>query len=975
VVDSEWRITYANAKAAEILEPLGKTRQDLIGRALWAEFPGLEGSEFDRGYRRAMAERVTVELEAFFPPLSSWFAVRAYPTRDGLSIYFQDVTRRKDAEVRLAAERVVLELIATGAPLATVLERVAREAEAQSTDGMLCSVLLASEAGDRLLHGAAPSLPAAYNAAIHGQVIAPAIGSCGAAAFERRPVGTADIAADPNWGGLKELAAEHGLAACWSTPILSSQGTLLGTVAMYYREPRRPGPRDEQIIDLAVRLAGIVIERMAAERKVRESEGQLRDLVDSIPQLAWMAEPDGAIFWYNRRWYDYTGTTLEQMKGWGWQSVHDPDVLPTVMERWTAAIAAGIPFEMEFPIRGANGVFRWFLTRVNPLRNAAGEVVRWFGTNTDVDDVKRIHRALEEETRSLELLNRTGTSLASTLDQKALLQSITDAATQLSGAQFGAFFYNVIGDQGEAFMLYTLSGAPREAFEKFGHPRATALFGPTFRGEGIIRIADVHEDPRYGKMPPHHGMPPGHLPVRSYLAVPVAGRSGDVIGGLFFGHADPGVFTERTERLVAGIAAQAAVAIDNARLYEAAQQSAEERKLLLESERHARGAAERASRVKDEFLATLSHELRTPLSAILGWSHMLRSKTLGPDDLAKGLETIERNARMQTQLIEDLLDMSRITSGKVRLDVQPLTPAAFVEAAVETVRPAAEAKGVRLDKVLDSVAGPVSGDPGRLQQVVWNLLSNAIKFTPKGGRVQVVLERVDSHIEISVADTGAGIEPAFLDRVFDRFSQADGSTTRQFGGLGLGLAIVKNLVELHGGNVSARSEGAGRGATFTVRLPLAIVRRDTDPSRPHLPTAETPSGSFNPMDLSGIKILVVDDQADARELVARVLSQCQAEVIIASGAEEALILLERERPDVLVTDIGMPDVDGFELLRRVRALGEARGGKTPAIALTAFARSEDRIRALHQGFRVHVSKPVEPAELIATVASVVGRTG
>ena len=426
---------------------------------------------------------------------------------------------------------------------------------------------------------------------------------------------------------------------------------------------------------------------------------------------------------------------------------------------------------------------------------------------------------------------------------------------------------------------------------------------------------------------------------------------------------------------MAGVAAQAAVAIDNARLYEAAQKSAEERKLLLESERHARGVAERASRIKDEFLATLSHELRTPLSAILGWSHLLRAKTPSPADLGKGLETIERNARMQTQLIEDLLDMSRITSGKVRLDVQPVQPASFVEAAVETVRPAAEAKEVRLETMLDPSAGPVSGDPGRLQQIVWNLLSNAIKFTPKGGRVQVVLERVNSHLEISVADTGAGIDPSFLERVFDRFSQADGSTTRQFGGLGLGLAIVKHLVELHGGTVRARSDGAGKGSTFTVLLPLAVVRRDAEAPRQHPQASVAGTPTFKPMDLSGVKVLVVDDQTDARELVARVLSECQAEVITAAGAEEALVLLERERPDVLVTDIGMPDVDGFELLRRVRALGEARGGKTPAIALTAFARSEDRTRALHQGFRVHVSKPVEPAELIATVASVAGRTG
>ena len=689
-----------------------------------------------------------------------------------------------------------------------------------------------------------------------------------------------------------------------------------------------------------------------------------------------MAQPDGSIFWYNHRWYDYTGTTFEQMEGWGWQSVHAPEILPSVLEAWRAAIASGTLFEMEFPIRGADGVFRWFLTRVNPVRDASGTVVRWFGTNTDVDQVKRVRQALEDETRILELLNRTGTTLASTLEVQALLQAITDSATELSGAEFGAFFYNVIGDQGEAFLLYTLSGAAREAFEKFGHPRATPLFGPTFRGEGIIRLDDVRADPRFGQWAPHHGMPPGHLPVRSYLAVPVISRAGEVIGGLFFGHSKTGVFTERTERLIAGVAAQAGVAIDNARLYEAAQRAAEERKQLLDSERAARAAAEHASRMKDEFLATLSHELRTPLGAILGWSHMLRTKSVGPDELRKGLETIERNARMQTQLIEDLLDMSRITSGKVRLDVQPVQPASVVEAALETVRPAAEAKGIRLERLIDPLAGPVSGDPSRLQQVVWNLLNNAIKFTPREGKVQVVLARVNSHIEISVADTGVGIEPDFLEHVFDRFRQADSSTTRRYGGLGLGLAIVRHLVELHGGTVRAASEGAGKGSTFSVHLPLAIVHRAGGGEPRQHPSAAPPIAvDFRAIDLSGLKVLVVDDQPDARELVARVLQECKAEVITAANAEEALILVERERPDVLVSDIGMPDVDGFELIKRVRALGEKRGGKVAAIALTAFARSEDRTKALQHGFQVHVSKPVEPEELIATVASVAGRAG
>lgn len=397
---------------------------------------------------------------------------------------------------------------------------------------------------------------------------------------------------------------------------------------------------------------------------------------------------------------------------------------------------------------------------------------------------------------------------------------------------------------------------------------------------------------------------------------------------------------------------------------------------LLVSERSARNEAEQASAMKDEFLANLSHELRTPLSAILGWSQVLRRSVRHEADLHKGLDAIERNARVQSQLIEDLLDMNRITSGKVRLDVQPVAPLSFIEAAVETVRPAADAKGIRLEKLLDPAAGPISGDPNRLQQVVWNLLSNALKFTPRGGKVQVVLERVNSHIEICVADTGIGIKPEFLPHVFERFRQVDASTTRAYGGLGLGLAIVKHLVELHGGTVRVDSAGEDRGTTFTVRLPLAVMYRSIyEEARLHPKTPKSMSVDFNALDLSGIKVLVIDDEVDACELVKRILTDCDAEVFTACTASEALPLVARERPHVLVSDIGMPDVDGYELLRRVRALGPGGGGTVSAIALTAFARSEDRTRALRAGFLVHVSKPIEPSELIATVATVAGRAG
>ena len=705
-------------------------------------------------------------------------------------------------------------------------------------------------------------------------------------------------------------------------------------------------------------------ELLRAREALRQSRLELRALANSMPQLAWIAEQDGQVIWYNQRWYDYTGTTPEQMAGEGWRQVYAPDCTEALLAHWEQSRASGDPFELEVPIRSAGGEFRWFLTRANPVHGADGKVLRWFGTSTDVDQVKRAQEALREETAVLELLNRTGAMLASQRDVGPLLQEVTDAATSISGARFGAFFYHSTNSAGEAMVLHTLSSGAADAFAQFGEPRATALFGPSMRGEGTLRCDDVLSDPRYGQNPPHQGVPTGHPPVRSYLAVPVALRSGVVIGCLIFGHPEPRMFDERTERIVGGIAAHAAVAIDNARLYEASQRAAEERKLLLDSERQARAEAERNSQMKDEFLATLSHELRTPLTAILGWAQVLRRGSRDEADLHRGLHTIERNARAQAQLIEDLLDMSSITSGKVRLEMQPLAPAVIASAAIESVRAAAEAKQIRINKDFAATPGMVAGDASRLQQILWNLLSNALKFTPHGGTVTLSVQREGDNIAISVCDSGIGIPAHFLGHVFERFRQADATTTRQHGGMGVGLSIVKHLVEQHGGTISVASDGEGCGACFTLRLPRqnSLPPADT-------PIHQTANNHAAAHDLSGLQVLVVDDEDDARELIKRILNDCNADVLTAATASEALNLLQYERPDLMVSDLGMPEVDGYGLLDRIRALGPAHGGDLPAIALTAFARSEDRIKALSSGFLAHIAKPVEPNELVAKVAA------
>ena len=590
---------------------------------------------------------------------------------------------------------------------------------------------------------------------------------------------------------------------------------------------------------------------------------------------------------------------------------------------------------------------------VSPIRNAGGEIVGASKIARDVTDRARLQQLASEQARDHERLGEVGAIVASTLDREMIVQKVTDIATELTRAAFGAFFYNVTDPKsGDAYRLHTLSGAPREAFATFPHPRATAVFAPTFHGEGPVRLADVTQDPRYGQSAPYHGMPPGHLPVRSYLAVPVKGVAGEVLGGLFFGHSEIGVFTEQHERLAAGVAAWASVALENSRLY---------------------AEAQTANRMKDEFLAVLSHELRTPLNAIVGYSRLLRGNILSGEKAARGLETLERNATWLTQIVEDILDVSRIVAGKIRLDVQPVELPLIVDNAVATVQPAADAKQVRVQTIVDPRVGPVSGDPGRLQQVVWNLLTNAVKFTPKKGRVHVRLERVNSHIEIVVSDTGIGIGPDFLPYVFERFRQAEAGTTRRTGGLGLGLAIVRHIVEMHGGTVEASSAGEGQGATFRVRLPLMIVQPEAvEPRREH-PRTERREALTGLGDLSGVHVFAIDDEEDALNLLRVVLEAAGAEVTTENSPEAALERIAEVRPDVLVVDLGMPGIDGFELITRVRQARDKAIRRIPAAALTAFARSDDRTKALRSGFEMHLAKPVDPGELVASVATLARR--
>jgi PAS domain S-box-containing protein len=706
--------------------------------------------------------------------------------------------------------------------------------------------------------------------------------------------------------------------------------------------------------------AGVVIgaSKIARDISLRKEADlatrRLAAVIESSEDAIITKSLGGTITFWNRAAERMFGYTATEALGQSIRMIIPPELQSEEDAVLKRILAGAAVHHYETQRRRKDGTSIEISLAVSPILDDNGTVVGASKVARDITERRRLLAAAQEQAAITERLSQVGAMVASTLDQETVVQKVTDAATELTRAEFGAFFYNVVDPQsGDAYMLYTLSGVPKEAFAGFPQPRATAIFGPTFRGEGVVRLDDVTKDPRYGRSAPYYGMPAGHLPVRSYLAVPVKGVSGEVLGGLFFGHSAVGVFTAQHEQLVLGVAAWASVALENSRLYMASRE---------------------ADRLKDEFLAVLSHELRTPLNAILGYTRLLRGGILTGEKAERGLETLERNATSLTQIVEDVLDVSRIVSGKIRLDVQPVELPLIVHNAVATVQPAADAKEVRLQTIIDPRVGPVSGDPDRLQQVVWNLLTNAVKFTPKKGRVQVRLERVNSHIEIVVSDTGVGIRPNFLPHVFDRFRQADGGTTRSTGGLGLGLAIVRNIVEMHGGTVQAASEGEGHGATFRVRLPLMIIHPEAlEELRQHPRTTR-----LDPLtglgDLRGIHVLAVDDEEDALTLLRLVLETAGARVSTAASAEIALAQIDKEPPDALVLDLGMPGIDGFALIARIRASDDVRIRNIPAAALTAFARSEDRTKALRSGFEMHLSKPVDPGELVASVATLVRRS-
>jgi PAS domain S-box-containing protein len=593
---------------------------------------------------------------------------------------------------------------------------------------------------------------------------------------------------------------------------------------------------------------------------------------------------------------------------------------------------------------------------VSAIKNSKGEVIAASKIARDITETKRAADLLRERTLLAELTADVGMALTSESKLRDVLQQCADAMVdRLAVASARIWTLNevdlVLELRASAGMYSGLAGKHgRTQPGRFKIERIA-------RDRRALLTNDVLLDPELND---HNWAERERMVAFAGYPLLIEGKLVGVIDVYSQQQLTPTIF-----QALGTVANGIALGIERKRVDD-------ERCKLLASERVARSVAEAASRSKDEFLSTLSHELRTPLTAMLGWARMLNTGRLDEETKRQALEAIERNAIAQQQLIEDILDMSRVISGKMRLKVRPVDLDKVVEDAVDAILPAATAKDIRIQRILDSAVCSVSADPIRLQQVVWNLLSNAVKFTPKGGRIQIRVERVDSRVEIVVLDTGQGISADVLPFIFDRFRQADSSSTRSHGGLGLGLSIVRHLVELHGGSVEAESEGNGKGATFTVKLPLLAIKscgeQQSLEERAH-PAATAVAPFASSPELAGLHILAVDDDEDTRTLVRTVLESCGARVTLATSAEEGIVALQNERPDVVLCDLGMPGVDGYGLVDRIRNLPADKGGSTPVAALTAFARGEDKIKVLNSGFQIHISKPAEPTELVTIVAN------
>ncbi|HYO53661.1 PAS domain-containing protein [Archangium sp.] len=938
MVDGAWRLVWLNAVFERLL---GRSREQLLEQELWSALPEVADSAFAPAWRRAMDARTLVSLEDFFAPGGVWLESRAFPSGEGLVVFIRDVTERRLAE----NERVRLLSAEQSARTAVEGER-ARFQEML----MLAPVAVSITRG--------PEHRFVFSNLLH-----------------RRFHGSRDMVGQSAREALPELASQGVFDVM--DRVYASGNPYVGRARPV--KVSRPGgsPPEEMFFDIAYhpqrdaagRVEGVAIfaydvtdlvrSRRTAEALARElgySEERFRSLVTATSDIIWATPPSGEFVEELPGWSAFTGQTHEEYRGWGWLEAVHPEDRERTARAWQDALSTRTSFQLEYRLRHRDGSYRRMLARAVPVMEKDGSVREWVGAHRDITRQRQgeaeLERLLAREQRHAQQLQ--GLASAALVISEAdsiehVLEAITEQAREVIGAHQSVTSLTEEGCWARGIHAVSMSDKYAAWRDWDASTEGSGIYTWVCRLNLPMRLtqAELEAHPAWRGFGRHKGK---HPPLRGWLAAPLVGRDGRNLGLIQLSDRCEGDFSSEDEAILVQLARMASVAIENTRLM---------------------AETQAANRAKDEVLAVMSHELRTPLTAVLGWTQMLRSRQGDTKAVDKGLAVIERNARTLAQLIEDVLDVSRIITGKLTLHRRGVELVGVVQAAVEVVRPHAEQKGVAVSlevEVGGNGTAMLVGDPGRLQQVCWNLLVNAVKFTPAGGQVHVRVERSESELCVRVTDTGKGIRADFLPHLFERFWQADGSATREHGGLGLGLAIVHHLVGLHGGSVRAESAGEGKGSTFTVTLPVPAVLPEAKEEA--LPGAEAPAPEVR---LDGVTVLLVEDAADARELIALMLRERGAVVCTASNGAEAMERLGGAMPDVLVSDIGLPGEDGHTLLRKVRAWAEERDQWVPAIALTAYASAEDARRAYRAGFQVHMAKPLEPAMLIEAVARLAGR--
>lgn len=901
-VNREWRYTHVNQEATRLLQ---KTQQELLGQQIWEVFPDVLGTQFEQELKRALIEQVIVDFEEFYLPYRMWVKVRVYPSKQGLAIYFRDITQRKIAEEALRESEMRFAKLAENVPGAIYQYRCYPD----RTDNFTYI-----SSGWLDIFEIAPHL-VQQDCSIAWQSIHPD-----------------DLVAFRNSINLHANTGER-----WQHEyrIVTPSGKMkwIQGIARAERQPDGSVLWDGILQDIS--------ERKLTEEALRQSEERLRVALKNSPISIFHQDDELRYTWVHNSAFGYEVDEILNQHDADLMSRPDAELL-TEIKSHVLKTGIGVRREVKLAMREQD----WYYDlTIEPLRSVNNEIIGVTGAAVDISERKRSEMALRKSEQRFRIAQEIS------LDAFTVMEAVRDDTGDIVD-----FVWNYVN--------------PKAA--KILQQLPDALIGK--------RLLQVLPGNKTSSELFNH-----------YVQVVETGQPHDIeIPYNFEGIS--GWFRNMAVKLEDGIAISFSDITQR-------KKDEQERVQLLERERVARAEAESANRIKDEFLAVLSHELRSPLNPILGWSQMLRARKYDKQTTDRALETIERNAKLQAQLIDDLLDISRILRGKMILNLCPVNLITTIEAAIETVSLTAQAKAIEIQKILDPNVGMVSGDTNRLQQVVLNLLSNAIKFTPNQGKVEVRLECVrvrdkgeegageecttsctsctssssslsynaDFYAQITVKDNGKGISADFLPHIFDYFRQENSSTTRQFGGLGLGLAIVRYFIEMHGGFVIAESQGEGLGATFTIRLPLissecCLLNPELTPQSllpsPHLP-------------LRGLHVLIVDDEADIRELVAHILKQFGAEVTATKSASEVITALEQSVPDVLISDIGMPNVNGYMLMRQIRTWSPQQGGQIPAIALTAYAGEYNQEQALAAGFQMHIAKPVEPDTLVKAVVSLV----